>query len=273
MVPIISIIIPCYNAERFIRETLVSLKKQTVDNWECVIVNDGSTDNSLAILREFESEDSRFHVIDKTNEGPAIARNTAIRNSLGKYILPLDADDIIASNYIEKTTSYLETHPEVKLVYSKCDFFGERTGHFELADYDYKRQLWYNSIICTAVYRRTDYDVTPGYNPNMRAVYEDWDFWLSLLNEGDQVYMIPEALFFYRIHGPSRTTQSGADVYNRALRTLVLNHSDKYRPYMEDIITYYNEAQAFKAVSQSRSFKLGRALMAPMQYLRKVLKH
>jgi len=268
--PIISVIVPCYNAEKYVRQTLDCLLKQTVDNWECVIVNDGSKDGSLSILKEFESKDSRFRVIDKVNEGPAIARNTAIANSDGKYILPLDADDILDPTYIEKAVSYLESHPEIKLVYSKCDFFGDRKGAFELADYDYKRQLWFNSITCTAVYRRSDYDLTQGYNPNMKAVYEDWDFWLSLLNEGDKVYKIPEVLFYYRIHGPSRNSQ-GSEVFQVALRTLVSNHIEKYKPYMEDIVQYYNDAQAFKAVSQSLSFRVGRILLMPLSYCRNIL--
>lgn len=268
--PIISIIIPCYNAAKFVRQTLECLQKQTINNWECVIVNDGSTDDSLSIIKEFQSLDSRYTVVDKPNEGPAIARNTAIANSRGKYILPLDADDIIAPTYIEKTVSYLESHPDVKLVYTKCDFFGDKTDHFELADYNYEQQLWFNSITCTAVYRKSDYDATQGYNPNMKAVYEDWDFWLSLLNQEDKVYQIPEVLFYYRIHGPSRNSQ-GSEVFQVALRTLVSNHLDKYRPYMADIIKYYNESKAFEAVSRSMSFKLGRKLLSPLIFCKEKL--
>ena len=103
--PRISIVIPCYNGAKYIRETLDCLQNQTVDDWECIIVNDGSTDNSLEILREYAEKDSRYKYIDKENEGPSIARNTAIAASLGKYILPLDADDLIAPYYAEKAIS------------------------------------------------------------------------------------------------------------------------------------------------------------------------
>lgn len=271
MTPIISIIIPCYNSEKYISETLDCLRKQTIQNWECIIVNDGSTDNSLKIIKEYSQIDSRYIVIDKENGGPAKARNLAVEKSSGKYILPLDSDDLIDSTYAEKAVKYLEEHDDVKLVYSLCNFFGERTSLFYTEEYDYKKFLWNNCIVCSAVYRKSDFDKTCGYNPNMEAVYEDWDFWLSLLNENDKVYRIPEVLFFYRIHGVSRNTKP-MDVFYKAQRTLVNNHLDKYGPYMDDIIRYYNEAQAFDAVVNSLSFKLGHRLLRPLSIIKQFLK-
>lgn len=133
--PIISIIIPCYNGEQFLHETLDCLKKQTIDEWECIIVNDGSTDNSLTIAREYEAKDARYRVIDKVNEGVPIARNVAIVAAEGKYILPLDADDLIAPSYVEKAVDYLERHPETKLVYCKATYFGDINEPLILNDY------------------------------------------------------------------------------------------------------------------------------------------
>ena len=129
----ISIIVPCYNGEEFLGETLDCLQKQTIEDWECVIVNDGSTDNSIKILREYETKDSRYKVIDKENEGPSVARNVAIAASSGKYILPLDADDLIAPTYAEKAIEYLERHPKTKLVYCKAKYsFTTQPRHYAL---------------------------------------------------------------------------------------------------------------------------------------------
>lgn len=270
MVPVISIVIPCYNCERYIRETLESVRKQTIDNWECIMVNDGSTDDSLVIMKSYEQADSRFFVIDKENEGPAIARNIAIGHAHAKYICPLDSDDIIAPTFAEKTVSYLDTHPDVKLVYSQCDFFGDMTGTFPLDEYRYDRLLWGNCIVCTSVYRKSDFERTVGYNPNMKLVYEDWDFYLSLLSPQDKVYCIPEVLFYYRVHGVSRNNNNkGMQVFYEAQRTIVKNHQDKYGQYMTDIIKYYNEAQGLEAVLNSLSFKVGKTLLAPFQWLKK----
>ena len=167
MQPRISIIIPCFNGEKYIRETLDCLQKQTIDAWECVIVNDGSTDNSLEILKEYAAKDSRYKYIDKDNAGPAISRNTAIAASSGKYILPLDADDLIAPSYAEKAIDYLEEHPNCKLVYCKAQFFGDRNGLVQLPIYNYYELPYENSIFCSCIYRRLDFDKTSGYNPNM----------------------------------------------------------------------------------------------------------
>ena len=268
MTPLVSIIIPCYDAQKYLGETLDCLLNQTLRQWECIVVNDGSTDDSLTILRHYERLDSRFKVIDKKNEGPAIARNLAISSASGKYIMPLDADDKIAPSFAEMAADYLEKNPDCKLVCSECDFFGDRSGRFALEDYDYRKILWSNCIVCTAVYRKSDFEKTTGYNPNMKAVYEDWDFWLSLLNEGDRVYRIPKVMFFYRVHGSSRSTQN-SDVYRAAMRTLVKNHPDKYAPYMEDIISYYNDSRGFDAIRSSLSFRLGRIMTSPFVFLKK----
>lgn len=270
MEPIISIIIPCYNSAKYIKETLDCLLKQTIVEWECVIVNDGSTDDSLSILREYEKQDARFKVINKENGGPASARNTAIAHSLGKYILPLDSDDIIAPSFAEKAIKYLEDHSDIKLVYSLCQFFGDRSGLFYTEEYKYENILWNNCIVCTAVFRRSDFDKTLGYNANMNAVYEDWDFWLSLLEEGDNVYRIPEVLFYYRVHGVSRSAKSN-EIYKQAQRTIVKNHPDKYLPFMEDIITYYNESRGFYAISNSKAFMVGYKLCQPIKVLKVVI--
>lgn len=271
MRPRISIIVPCYNGEKYIRETLDCLQKQTIDDWECIIVNDGSTDNSLEILKEYAAKDSRYKYIDKENGGPAIARNTAIAASSGKYILPLDADDLIAPFYAEKAIDYLETHSNCKVVYGIAYFFGDLTGEWVLSEYNYEKELWKNSIYCSAVYRKTDYDRTKGYNPNMRFGNEDWDFWLSLLSENDEVYKIPEKVFFYRKHGVSHSTDLFDNV--KASNTqMVLNHIDRYSPYFHELFTLrkmneYKENELNKLL-KSKKYKLGKFLLAPFLFLK-----
>ena len=92
----ISVIVPCYQQGEYLSETLNSVLNQTYPYWECIIVNDGSTDNTKEVAALFCQKDNRFHYIEKENQGPSIARNTGINASQGEFILPLDADDIIA---------------------------------------------------------------------------------------------------------------------------------------------------------------------------------
>lgn len=273
MQPRISIIVPCYNGARYIRETLDCLQKQTIDDWECVIVNDGSTDNSLEILKEYAAKDSRYKYIDKENEGPSIARNIGIAASSGKYILPLDADDIIAPTYAEKAISYLEEHPNCKLVYCKARFLGDRNDSVQLPVYNFYELPYENSIFCSCIYRRVDFDKTQGYNPNMVFRNEDWDFLLYLLTEKDEVFCIPETLFFYRQHGISRNHNKD-EAYALANLQMIMNHPriyerDKKRTleWMNPMLEYYKTE--LENLLDSRTYKLGQVLLAPVRWLKR----
>ena len=273
--PKISIIIPCYNAEEHLRETLDCLKKQTISDWECIVVNDGSKDNSLAIAKEFSTNDSRFRFIDKENEGPAIARNTAIATSSGKYILPLDADDLIAPTYAEKAVKYLEEHPKTKLVYCQCEFFGDKEGLWNLPNYNYNEFIYSNCIFCSCIYRRKDYDKTPGYNPNMKLMDEDWDFLLSLLGPDDEVYCIPEPLFFYRQHGITRNRSNRSETDKSHLQ-LMLNHPGLYTRDLEKSFHFISSKSRYyekslNDVLNSNAYKLGTSLIKPIRWLKAFL--
>ncbi len=98
---LISIIIPVYNAEKYISSCIDSILNQTIDNFEIILINDGSTDNSLSILNDYKNKDIRVVVIDKVNEGVSIARNVGIKHSKGKYITFIDSDDFLEPNALE----------------------------------------------------------------------------------------------------------------------------------------------------------------------------
>ena len=189
---LVSIIIPCYNQARYLPETLQSVLDQTYSNWECIIVNDGSSDQTEEIALEWVSKDNRFKYLKKVNGGLADARNFGIKASVGKYILPLDSDDRIAQTYIEDAANILDKYPEIGIVYCKATFFGNQTGTWDIPKYSLRRSLLFNTIFCSALFRKNDYNKTNGYNTNMIYGYEDWDFWLSLIERGTKVYKIPK---------------------------------------------------------------------------------
>lgn len=99
--PTISVVIPVYNVERYLRRCLDSVMQQTFSDWEAVCVNDGSSDGSRAILQEFADRDSRFRIIDKENGGVSDARNVGVANALGEYVIFLDSDDLIHPQTME----------------------------------------------------------------------------------------------------------------------------------------------------------------------------
>lgn len=103
--PLVSIIVPCYNAEKFIEDCVNSLMNQTYANWECILIDDGSKDKTLELIKEFESQNPRICVFTQENLGPSAARNKGIDNAIGEFIFFLDADDILINNAISTLVS------------------------------------------------------------------------------------------------------------------------------------------------------------------------
>jgi glycosyltransferase involved in cell wall biosynthesis len=195
--PRASVVIACYNQGRYLDEALDSALAQTHEDLEIVIVNDGSTDpatnEKTRSLRR-----PRTRVIHTENQGLPAARNTGIRAAQGQYILPLDADDRLAPGYLEKAVAVLEARPEVGIVYSEAEYFDGQSGKWEMPPYALSEMLLHNLIHCSAVFRKADWERVGGYKPLMKHGWEDWEFWLSLLELNREVHRIPETLFFYR---------------------------------------------------------------------------
>ena len=242
--PLVSIIIPCYNAAQFLEETLQSVLDMNYTAWECIIVNDGSTDNSQSVIATYVQQDSRFRCIEQSNAGPSKARNTGIQSSNGIYILPLDSDDLISKKYVSEAVTILENTPSIKLVYSNAEYFGKKHGKWDLPAYSFNDLLFENMIFCTAMYRRIDYNMTRGYDTKLHG-REDWDFWLELLKTGGDVYKIDDVHFFYRTHEESRDRRANRDL--AAIRKhIYLNHKELYEHCFENPIQLFHEHAFFK---------------------------
>lgn len=271
--PLVSIIVPCYQQAQYLSNTLDSVIAQTFQSWEGIIVNDGSTDNTEEIALKYVEIDPRFRYFFQENQGVSAARNKAINHSQGKYILPLDADDLITPSYIEHAVNYLESHPECKLVYGLCEKFGEENGLWNLPEYDFQKLLFDNMIFIASVFRRIDFDKTIGFNENMRAGVEDWDFFLSLLGPDDKVFRLNEIVLKYRIKKSSRNTAAARDDTMVFLHRIIYNnHKEYYQPFVEDIITYVRKCNATQTyidrVNNSLSMKIGRLMTAPFGKIR-----
>lgn len=119
---LVSIIVPCYNQAIYLSETLDSVLNQIYNNWECIIVNDGSTDNTKDVALSYCNRDSRFLYIEQENAGLSAARNAGVIRSRGEFILPLDSDDKIAPAYIYKAVECFEKDDSLKIVYCRAAF-------------------------------------------------------------------------------------------------------------------------------------------------------
>lgn len=276
---LVSVIIPAYNCGQYIGETINSVMTQSYSNWECIIVDDGSTDNTYYVAEQYCSRDSRIKLVHQNNQGLPSARNTGIMHSSGEYILPVDGDDIIDQSYIEKAVQHFHSHPETTLVYGLIDYFGSKTGIPGQPRYSYTELIWGNMIVCSAMYRRIHYDKVGGYNPAMRDGYEDWDFWLSLLDANSIVYRIEEVMYHYRVHESVQWGGRWNQIENLN-RQIYHNHPDIYTPFQVDIVNMYRKICELKAnndelrkevehIRNTRAFRLGKFLLKPLGSLKK----
>ncbi len=224
----IAIIVPCYNNGEFLRECLESVEKQTFQDWTCIVVNDGSTDDTEQVAQVFLNRDSRFDYLFQENKGLAAARNAGIACTSSEFILPLDADDMLEHEYVEKVISLFSNHPEIKIAYSNYRYFGEKNRLEKLPTYSINRLVVDNLINATAIYRRVDFEKTSGYDSNLKG-REDWDFWLSLLDIDSRVARVEEHLFLYR-QRPNSMNKSITPADLKEIRCYVFNkHQEKMK--------------------------------------------
>lgn len=224
--PKINVVIPCYNQGAFVEETIDSVLKSDFQDFEIVVVNDGSTDDKTnELLAGLKKPKTR--VLKQANQGPSAARNAGVRASASPYFLPLDADDTIEPSYLGKALAVLEAEPKLGFAYGDMRLFGDENFVRRLPEYDLWRLLWDNQLPICALVRRAAWAAAGGYNPNMAGGFEDWDFWISLGEHGWYGRHIPETLFNYRRHGPTR--DAGAMRRRRELRARIrANHPALY---------------------------------------------
>lgn len=204
----VSIITPYYNTEAFFIETFVSLQAQSLQNWEWIIVDDGSTnEESVKRLSEVALKDSRIKVIRQKNAGPAAARNKAFENSRGRYVCLLDSDDMIEPTYLEKCMWFLDSNPEFSFCNSYSVVFGEQEYLWMQGFERNKDHLRANSGPPISLIRREAYAEVGGFDASIRFGHEDWDFWLAMAKAGRWGYTIREFLQWYRKCGNGRFEQ------------------------------------------------------------------
>ena len=207
MYPEISVITACHNHGRYIEEMIFSVLVQSFTDFEMIIVNDGSTDNTKEILDKISDEKVRIFHTD--NKGPSHARNIAIKSAKAPLILNLDADDKIAPDLLEKGLNILIKNPDAGIVYSDCRYFGARTGWMNTGNFNLRRMLTENQIISAAFFRKKDWEITGGYCERFIYGLEDWDLWLSIIELGRDVIKIPDSLVYYRTYKNITESRSG----------------------------------------------------------------
>jgi glycosyltransferase involved in cell wall biosynthesis len=229
--PDISVIIPAYNDEKYIKECLDSVLAQTFQNWEVICIDDGSTDKSLSIFQEYASRDPRIKVISQRNQGVIAARNNAISQANGNYIFPLDSDDKIAPTCLEVLYNFIKANPEYSVVCPNLILFGKEKGNLYLPKPTYKNMYsGSNGIHNSSLYPKSLWEKYGGYNPAFAMGNEDFDFWLKFMDDDKKVIRIPERLFYYRIKPDHLSRNKQAFLKDKEKELCELFH--KFHPRM-----------------------------------------
>ena len=199
--PVVSVIIPAHNYGRFITDTLDSLAAQTFADWECIVVDDGSSDNTPEVVQAYAQKDTRVRYVHQQNLRQAAARNNGIRHSSGKYFQFLDADDRIETRKLEWQVDYLERHADVDIVYGDARFFNDDNPAelmYSMWGHDKPWQpgvsgcgrevllplLELNNIMVNAPLTRRSIVKRVGAFDEALPPVEDWDFWLRCAEAG-----------------------------------------------------------------------------------------
>ena len=221
-----SVIIPCYNMAQYVAETIESVKKQTYTDWECIVVDDGSTDDSRKVIKESVGEDSRFRLIHQKNKGVAAARNTAISKALGKYILPLDADDMLRPDALYRFAVVWNNTPDARLIVPAMYRYGEGVNGIRRYDYPgYERFRQGGSLANSSCYRREDWERIGGYRDG--TMVEDYEFYVRLLDDNAVVVCLDHILIDYRVRKDSRW-QHARKRWKEELEIIKEMKSDRY---------------------------------------------
>ncbi|MGV8083174.1 MAG: glycosyltransferase [Coriobacteriia bacterium] len=217
--PRFSIVVPAYNAEQHLAETLASVASQTVANWECIVVDDGSVDATFRIAQSFSKSDPRFRAIRQENAGCSAARNSALRVARGEFICLLDADDLYDPGYLELQAAFIDARPGFDL-YS-CNGLillpnGATTPYFTDEIHEqvvsFTLEDWFPKcpVLIMSILRREAAEAIGGFREDLRHA-EDYDFWLRLMASGARHLHNPAVLCTYRRHGGGKSTNRSAE--------------------------------------------------------------
>lgn len=208
--PLVSIIVPTFNQSDFIATTLRSISDQTFKNWECIIVDDGSTDETREIVNKIILNDNRFYFFSIKNSGVASARNFGLSRAQGDFIQFLDSDDIISINRVEKCLEIISNDETIDIVISNFKMFVDRIEDATTAFCDLsKHVLNFETVLLEwdrsfgfpmhAVFLKKEATTTIYFNERTRFK-EDWIYWIDILKQNKKVYFLNEVLAFYRIN-------------------------------------------------------------------------
>ena len=283
----VSIVIPCFNHGAMLREALASLEEVRNENLlEVIIVDDGSSDaETIRILKEVA--EAGYNVVSQPNGGLGAARNAGIRRAKGEFILPLDSDNRLRRVYLEQGVSLLKENPRLGVIYADAEYFGEKTGRWQVQEFDLLSLIRMNFIDACALYRKALWEGVGGYDEQMPWMgLEDWDFWLRVACHGGSFFHLPAVGFDYRVRSDSEIVKTiGFDARVAREAVNLVEASPRLAKLIDYIfnkreMSFYKWARetdeevqllrGLREVEASYSYRLCRTLLAPARLLRRL---
>lgn len=278
--PKVSVVIPCYNDKDYIQEAVQSVLEQSFQDFEIVIVDDGSNEATQKVLATIKSE--KVHVVTQKNQGSSVARNNGIKLAKVPYILVLDGDDTVDPSFLEKAIAILENNSSIGAVSSYCNLFINKNqiiGQHLPKGGSIANFLFDNNSVSFALIRKKCWDEIGGYDEQMKNGFEDWEFWISMTKKGWNIYVIPEFLFNYRQKKAKESLDKISKTHFREsnLKYIYLKHQDLYMNRFEELVIFLSDlAQRNKRselkYKNSIDFKLGRFFLFPLRFLKNIVK-
>lgn len=206
--PKVSVIIPCYNLGEYLEEAVESVLNQTYQDFEIIIVNDGSTDEftNQLLKNAMWAKTTIYHTL---NQGLPATRNYGIERSSGEYICCLDSDDKYHPEFLEKTVKVLDDdiNNEYGFVTTWVQLFGNKNDIWFTTEYNIIDLLFQNNIHVASLFKKKNWEEVYGYSINLTG-YQDWDFWLKIVGKGYKWHVFKECLFNYRVRDNSMINNS-----------------------------------------------------------------
>ncbi|MGR3934286.1 glycosyltransferase family 2 protein [Streptomyces sp. BRA346] len=231
--PAVSVVIPCRDYGHYLPHAVESVLAQTCPDWELVVVDDGSTDDTAAVARSLIADHPgrRIRLLEQAGAGVSAARNAGIAATTGRYVLPLDADDVIAPTMLERTVAVLDDNPDIAIVSTDVSVFTDddpRGQALELPAYDQDLLLRRLIMFYCSLYRREVWQEVGGYAEGMRTG-EDWDFWIACAERGFTAHHLHEPLFGARNKDDGLHVEAAEN--DLAVRArIVANHPGMFKP-------------------------------------------
>ncbi|WP_426150602.1 glycosyltransferase family 2 protein [Pseudomonas sp. DC3000-4b1] len=252
--PLISVIAPCYNAERYLEQALESIYAQDYPNFEVIIVDDGSSDRSLEMLRQLQPRYG-FALYTQANQGVSGALNTGLKHARGVYVATPDLDDVMLPHSLSVRARYLDQHPDVGLVGALIHYMDEHGTLRKQQRPRGIRQLDFASILANgevvgapvSLYRMEALRAVEGYDPDIRV--QDFQITLRIARRGYGVHIIPEVVTHYRRH-PNNLSRRYKVLLESDLRTI---EPYKGHPaYARGRVTLINKALKYAVIQDKR---------------------